>query len=147
MTVNKETAPNFKDKLIDKTFPLVDSLLEKYGEFFPLAAVVLQDDSLASVATYDGDEKPLSDTVIAHLKKAIKEGFKNGEYKAAVIFYDVYAMNPSTNIKSDAVAIIYESAEENIGFHFFYPYKLSKKKELTYERGWYNEVSKEILVK
>ena len=107
MTENKETS--YKDRLIDETFPLVDRLLEKYGEFFPLAAAVLQDDSLASVATYDGDEKPKSDTVIADLKEAIKKGFINGEYKAAVIFYDVYAVNPSTNIKSDAVARAYNS--------------------------------------
>jgi len=132
--------------LIDGTFPLIDTLLEKYGEFFPLAAAILQNDRIASVATYDGDERPKSDTVIADLKEAIKVGFKNREYKAAVIFYDIYVTHPETNIKSDAVAIIYESAEENFGLKFFYPYKLSEKKELTYDRGWYNEIPKEIFI-
>ncbi|MBO9204235.1 MULTISPECIES: hypothetical protein [Niastella] len=137
---------SYKDKLLEAMFPLVDDLLEKYGEFFPLGAAILRDDGIASLATYDGDERPKSDAVIADLKEAIKAGFKKREYKAAVIFYDIYVTHPETNIKSAAVAINYESVGENSGFIFFFPYKFSEDKELSYDPGWYDEVPKELFI-
>jgi len=138
---------SYKDTLIDGTFPFVDSLLEKYGEFFPVATAIKNDGTLASVATYDGDERPLSDDVIKNLKQALNEGYKKGEYVAGVIFYDVRVVDPFTNEKKDAVAVLYESDNDNAAKKFFYPYTLTKEKELSYSEGWNNSLEKEVFVR
>jgi hypothetical protein len=137
---------SYKDTLIDKTFPFIDTLLDRYGEFFPVAAAIKSDGTLASVATYDGYERPLSDDVIKSLKKALKEGYKKGEYVAGVIFYDVRVVDPFTNEKKDAVAVLYESGSDSFAKKYFYPYTLTKKRELSYGEGWNNTLEKEMFV-
>jgi len=74
-------------RLIDTTFPFVQDLLSKYGEFYPLAAAVTTSDNITQVGTYDGDEHPLSDEVIEGLKRGLRA--KQIDYKSIAIFYDV----------------------------------------------------------
>jgi hypothetical protein len=138
---------NYKDTLIDKTFPFVDTLLIKYGEFFPVAMAVKTDGTLASVATYDGNERPLSDGVIESLKEALRDGYKKGEYVAGVIFYDVRVIDPFTKEKKDAVAVLYESANDNVAKKYFYPYILTKERELSYTEGWNDTLEKEVFIR
>ncbi|MEX6690171.1 hypothetical protein QTN47_21860 [Danxiaibacter flavus] len=137
---------SYKDTLIDKTFPFIDTLLKNYGEFFPIAMAVKNDGTLASVATYDGNEIPLSDDVIKSLKQALTEGYKKGDYVAGAIFYDVRVIEPITNEKKDAVAVLYESANENVAINYFYPYILTKERALSYTEGWNNTLEKEVFV-
>jgi hypothetical protein len=143
----KKLSINYKDTLIDMTFPFVDSLLIKYGEFFPVAAAINKDGTISTVATYDGNERPLSDDVIKSLKNALIDGAIKGEYTASVIFYDVRAINPYTGEKGDAVAVWFENSDDSVGKRFFYPYVLSEKRELSYSEGWNNTIEKEIFVK
>ncbi|HEV8506546.1 MAG TPA: hypothetical protein VGQ53_14140 [Chitinophagaceae bacterium] len=132
-------------RLIDITFPFVQKLLTEYGEFFPLASAVKCDDQIAQVGTYNNDERPLSDTLIADLKKGLKA--KQGEYKCVAIFYDVRVIIPVTNLKSDAIAVFTEAQYENNGFIIYYPYELTKEKKLIMKEGvWKEATNKEIFL-
>lgn len=135
----------YLSELVDALSPFVTELLEKNGEFFPVAAVVTNDDSIEFVSAYSGNEQPPSQEVIDELKEALKTGWKESLYKAGVIFYDVLAPDPDTNIKSDAVAVLYESAEEPNSERHFFPYKLTNG-EIEYGHGWVYNAEKEIFV-
>lgn len=133
------------EHLLDATFPFVEDLLKKYGEFFPLASAIEKNDSIVQVGTYDGDERPLSDKVIADLKIGLKEGATTGKYKAVAIFYDVRAVDPNTNQKTDAIAVIVEN--NDVAYKLFFPYTLTKDSTLTFGESWRNDIEKEIFVK
>ena len=133
------------EKLLDATFPFVEDLLKKYGEFFPLASAIDKTDRIAQVGTYDGDEQPLSDKVIADLKVGLRQGAKKGDYKAIAIFYDVKAVDPNTNQKTDAVAVIVENG--SIAYKLFFPYTLTKDSVLTFGESWRNDIDNEIFIK
>ena len=133
------------ERLLDATFPFVEDLLKKHGAFFPLASAIETTDSIAQVGTYDGAEQPLSDKVIADLKVGLSEGAKKGDYKAIAIFYDARAIDPNTNQKTDAVAVIVENS--SIAYKLFFPYTLTKNSVLTFGESWRNDIDKEIFIK
>ena len=130
------------ERLLETTLPFVEDLLKKYGEFFPLASAVQNNDSISEVTTYDGNEKPLSNKVIADLKKTLKES-KN-KYKTVAIFYDVKAINPNTNIKSEAVAIFIEQKTDSTAYTLYYPYILTTDKKIKLLDPWKSKADKEI---
>ena len=117
--------------LINKTFPFVENLLEENGEFYPLATALKPDHSFPMVGAFDGDDFPLSTTVIDNLKAGLKAQSK--ENKAVVIFYDVRVTEPATLKKRDAVAVFAEHVEGQESYVFFYPYELLAGKLTFYE--------------
>jgi hypothetical protein len=135
------------ERLLDATFPFVEDLLKKHGEFFPLASAIDKNDSVAHVGTYEGNEQPKSDKVIADLKVGLREGAKKGNYKAIAIFYDVKVVDPNTNKKTDAIAVFVENTKDTKAYKLFYPYTLTKDSVLTFAESWRNEIEKEIFVK
>ena len=132
------------EKLLDATFPFVEGLLKKHGEFFPLASAIDKNDSIAQVGTYDGNEQPLSEKVIADLKIGLREGAKKGDYKAIAIFYDVRLIDPNTNQKTDAIAVFVENQNDMTAYKLFYPYTLTKDSVLTFAESWKHITDKEI---
>ena len=132
-------------RLIDTAFPFVQNLLSEYGEFFPLTSAIANDDSITQIGTYDGDERPISDKLIANLKKALKA--KQGDYKCVTIFYNVSVVIPLTGLKSDAIVVFAEAQYEKNGYNIFYPYVLTKEKNLTIIEGaWKETIEKEIFL-
>jgi hypothetical protein len=129
-------------KLLDSTFSFVEDLLKNHGEFFPLATALKLDDSIAQIATYDGNERPLSVNLISDIKNAIRA--KKEDYKAIAIFYDVKAVDPDTKIKTDAIAIFVETRNDKTSFTFYYPYQLTKDKKLNFSDPWKSKIDKEI---
>jgi hypothetical protein len=130
------------EKLLDSTMPFVEGLLKNHGEFFPLASAIKTNDSIAQVGTYDGDDRPLSDKLIVDLKKAFRA--KKDDYKTIAIFYDVRVVDPDTKVKTDAVAVFVETKNDDSAFTFYYPYTLTKDKQLTFSNPWKNKMTKEI---
>ena len=126
------------ERLLDATFPFVENLLKKHGEFFPIASVIDKNDSIAYIGTYDGDEQLLSDKVIADLKMGLREGLKKGDYKVIAIFYDVRVIDPNTNQKTDAIAVFVENKNDTTANKLFYPYTLTKDSVLTFAESWRN---------
>lgn len=130
--------------LIEKTFPFVEDLLKKYGEFYPVASAIKPNDSIATVGTYDGDDRPQSQTVIDNLKTGLKAGAKKGQYKTVAIFYDVKTIDPNTKQKTDAVAIFVEHKVGKTAYIFYYPYELTQEHKINFSGSFGNATDKEI---
>jgi hypothetical protein len=130
------------ERLLDSTFPFVENLLTKCGEFFPLASAIKTDDTIAEVGTYFEEEKPISDKVIAQLKKSFRA--KKEDYKTIAIFYEVRVVNPNTNLKTDAVAVFVETKNEDTSYIFYYPYIFKTDKQLVFSDSWKEKNNKEI---
>ena len=130
------------EKILHSTMPFVEGLLKENGEFFPLASAIKTNDSIAQVGTYDGEDRPLSDKVIADLKKAFRA--KKDEYKTIAIFYDVRVVDPDSKVKTDAVAVFIETKNDHSAYTFYYPYSLTKDNELTFANPWKNKAKSEI---
>ena len=142
ITASNTNKMNDIERLLDSTFPFVEELLMEHGEFFPLASAVKTNDSIAQVGTYDGDEKPLSNTVIEDLKAAFRA--KKDDYKTIAIFYDVRVVDPNTNQKTDAVAVFVETKIDITAYTVYYPYILTTDGELSFSDAWKNASAKEI---
>lgn len=133
------------EKLLNTTFPFVEDLLKKYGEFFPLASAIDKNGKVVTVGTYDGNEHPVSEKVIADLKAALQNGAKKGEYNASTIFYDAKVIDPNTNEKTDVVIVFAESKNDTTAYKFFYSYQL-KDNVLTFGNSWKTTTEKEIFI-
>src|SRR5262245_16332534 len=95
------------ERLLDCTLPFVEDLLKKYGEFYPLASAIKNDDSIAQIGTYNGNDNPLSETVISDLKNGLRA--KQDDYKSMTIYYDASVVDPNTGHKTDAITVHVES--------------------------------------
>ena len=74
--------------LLDALMPFAEQMLEKHGEFFPFGATVSTAGEVGGQATYDGDETPASEEVIASLIKAFRQEARGRKIRAAGICYD-----------------------------------------------------------
>ena len=127
------------EQLIHGTFPTVEKLMEEYGEFYPLANAIKNNGEMVPVGTYYGEEHPKAHELLEKLKEAFYA--KKNDYKALVIFYNVEVINPETNLKNKAIAVLAEEKAEKISYTFFYPFSI-KKKEMIFYEPW--KSSKEI---
>ena len=137
-----ENTTNDIEKLLDNTLPFVEDLIKIYGEFFPIASAIKANDSIVHIGTYNGNERPSSDQLIADLKKSLKA--KKEEYTTIAIFYNVRVIDPNTNVKTDAIAVFVETKKEKVAFTFYYPYTLTKDNKFTTSNSWKNTKDKEI---
>ena len=128
--------------LLNDTMPFVEDLLKKYGEFFPVASAIKIDGSVALMGTYDGDEKPSADKLIADFKTAFKAD--RDDYRAITIFYDVSVVNPDTGQKGDAIAVFVETKNDDDAYTFYFSYSLISNEELEFNNSWKNIEAKEI---
>jgi len=129
-------------RLLVNNFSFVEELLKKYGEFYPLASAIGSDDNIVQIGTFDGDDKPLSDKVIDDLKKGLRA--KKEDYKSIIIYYDVSVINHFSGQKTDAIAAYFESKYEKTAYVFYYPYLLTKEREIEFFKSWKEETDKEI---
>ena len=129
--------------LLNDTFPVIEKLMEEYGEFYPLASAVKNDNSIAPVATFYEDDYPKASDLLEKLKEAFLA--KKDDYKALVIFYNVKVINPNTKIKTDAIAVLAEEKSEHISFTLFYPFTV-KKNEMIFSEPWKSYKEREIFV-
>jgi hypothetical protein len=127
-------------KILDVTFPFVESLLKDYREFYPLASVVKLNGTVDQVTKFKGDniDFPNSVSVLENLQNELRS--KREDFIAIAIFYDVKLPEK----QSDAVAIYVESKEENSAYTFFYTY-MFEQNELVFTESWKVLESMEIL--
>ncbi len=130
------------ERLLETTMPFVEDLLKQYGEFFPVASAIKINGDVAQVGTYNGDDHPLSSTVITELKDAFRA--KQADYTTIAIFYDVRVTHPSTISKTDAIAVFIESRDEETAYTIFYPYILTDNKQIVFAEAWKELSAKEI---
>jgi hypothetical protein len=102
-------------------------MLTTHGEFIPFGAAMRPDGQPVAIAGYDGNEHPQSVDVIALMKDGFIAAARKGEYKATAIAYDARVKLPSTEEKSDAIAVSLNH-RDNYSVKVLFPYKIESRK-------------------
>ena len=121
------------DELLDTLFVAAQSLLGKYGEFYPLGAVFEQEGASPNLVEHlSGEEFPPSKDVLEELRRAFHARAAAGELRASGICYDVRAQEPNTNKTTDAICAELEH-EDGEAVRVFLPYaKADDEGAITY---------------
>jgi len=106
------------DFLMNAVLPFAEKMLLKNGGFFPYGGAL--DPNGEAVAV-----EPPSNDVILLLKQAFLQGAKSGVYKATALVYDVRVTLPSSEQKSDAIAVSLDHREDYPVIVFF-PYEIKE---------------------
>jgi len=99
-------AQNDFSALLDALMPFAEQMLKKHGEFFPFGAAVSTSGEVSGHATYEGNEMPSSEDVIADLVKAFQGNAAAGAIRASGICYDGRIVQDGKKV--DAVIISLE---------------------------------------
>jgi hypothetical protein len=91
--------------IVNFVLQFAKQMLTTHGEFIPFGAAMRPDGQLVAIGGYDGNEHPQSVDVIALMKDGFIAVSRKGEYKATAIVYDARVKLPSTEEKSDAIAV------------------------------------------
>ena len=92
--------------LLEFLMPFAEQMLKKNGEFFPFGASVSAEGEVQACATYDGDETPASEDVIAMLVQGFQNEARDGKIRATGICYDGRIVQDGKTV--DAVIISLE---------------------------------------
>lgn len=108
--------------LLDALLPFAEQMLNKHGEFFPLAAVVGADDSVALVAGETSDESLDPAGLLDFLLVVLRQQATNQDCKAAGACVDVKVLDPRSQQKTDALHFIFEHRSGE-ALDVFFPYQ------------------------
>src|SRR5262245_61302610 len=97
--------------LLQFLMPFAEQMLKKHGEFFPFGAAVSSTGEVAAHATYDGNEQPPSEDVIALLVQGFQREARDGKIRATGICYDGRITQDGKKV--DAVIISLEHVSGN----------------------------------
>jgi hypothetical protein len=100
-------------------------LREQNGEFYPFGAYIDRKDEIIPSGIYDGDEFPLSDTVIRQFESVFEKWLSSGEIKAYAIAFDSRVTNDVFPDKIDAIATRMRHCDSDDTFVFYFPYKIN----------------------
>ena len=115
------------EALMHSLLPVAEEMLTSHGEFFPFGGAMRADGQLVSIAGYKADERPQPIDVITLMKGTFVAAARKGEYRATAIVYDVRVKLPSTEEKSDAVAVSLNHRDD-YSVVVFFPYKVESGK-------------------
>ena len=76
------------DALLQFLMPFAQQMLNKHGEFFPFGAGVNTNGEVEAHATYDGNEMPASEEVIAMLVQGFQGKARDGSIRSCGICFD-----------------------------------------------------------
>jgi hypothetical protein len=122
------------ERLVNSHFPIVEKLLLDFGEFFPIGAVLYNDNGIAPIKPEIKGEHPLSTEVIESLLATIRSHKQS--LKLAAIFYDVRIQLEENNSISDAIAVFIESKLEESACVTYYPYFITTENKLQLGTSW-----------
>ena len=116
--------------LLDKLLPFAEQQMKKYREFYPFAAVLLEDDSVELTASYDGNEHPESKAVLEDLKQIHKKLAAEGKIKASGIVWNA-GVNSADGKPTDAIIVSLEH-KDNYSVIVGEPYKIGLFKTVSF---------------
>lgn len=124
------TAEELSDiqRVIDATLPDIEAMLKKKGAFSPFATVILANDSIADIAVKDSTRSYTED----ELKEELSIGALKGAYKAVVIFSAGSTNSPSDGKATKAVLVFAEHTNDDFAYLFYYPYKITARREVVF---------------
>ena len=124
------TAKSDIELVLDVVLPMAEEMLVKHGEFFPFGGAMQPDGEILHVNTWDGDEHPASNDVIATLTGAFKSGAERGDYRATAIVYDIVTVPPGETVKQDAIAVALDHRND-YSVVVVYPYSFDSNNQLA----------------
>jgi hypothetical protein len=130
------------EKLINSHFPFIENILKEYGEFFPIGAVLDENNEISPIKPEIEGEHPESTEVIKSLRRTIRS--HRPTLRIAAIFYDVRLGGHEQNAFSDAIAVHIESKTEEPPFVVYYPYLISVDKTLEFGKAWKEKTDRTI---
>jgi hypothetical protein len=98
-------------------------MLTSHGAFMPFGGAMRADGQIVSIAGYDENKHSQPTDVIALMKGGFVEAARRGEYKATAIVHEVRVTLPSTEEKSDAIAVSLNH-RDNYSVVLLFPYKI-----------------------
>ncbi|MBE6698874.1 MAG: hypothetical protein E7584_01330 [Ruminococcaceae bacterium] len=116
--------------LLDKLLPFAEEQMKKYREFFPFAAVLLNDDSVELTASYDGNEHPESKAVLEDLKQIHKKLASEEKIKASGIVWNA-GVTLEDGKPTDAIIVSLEH-KDNYSVIVGEPYKIGFFKKVSF---------------
>jgi len=126
-------------ELLNALLPMAKMLLEKQGEFYPIGAIMLSDAEIRHVgAGIEGDEHPLSQSLIDLLTENYKQEAAKGRLRAAGICYDALTIPPGKHLKQDAICCVLEHWSGE-AFSVFLPYVKLNSGNLQYDQLFASE--------
>ena len=97
--------------LLDALMPFAEQMLKKHGEFFPFGASISKAGEVSGQSTYDGNEMPPSEEVIASLAQGFQGEALEGKIRATGICYDGRIVQDGKKV--DAVIVSLEHVSGN----------------------------------
>lgn len=130
-------APEVTDiqNLIVETFPEIEDALKYKDSLTPFAAVITATDSIGIIdisLKKNAIVERTTPALVAGLKEELNIPALKGEYKIIAIFYKTLVTDPETLTETDAIAVFAEHTNDDFAYLFYYPYRLSKEKEMIY---------------
>lgn len=116
-------AKDESETLMNAVLPMAEKFLEQHGEFFPFGAAMKPSGEIVYVAGYDDRERPPSADIIKLLESVFAKAAVAKQYKATALVYDVKVTPPSSNKKSDAIAVALDHVDK-YSVVVFFPYEL-----------------------
>ena len=93
------------EQVMNPLLELTARLLEKHGEFYPVAGFLDANGRFELVATYDGNEHPAATQVLSDLRRVFQQSATPSGYRAIGLAYDVRVVPPGSTNKTDAVLV------------------------------------------
>jgi hypothetical protein len=107
--------------LLDALLPFGQQMLDRYGEFFPYAAVVGGDGVVTLVGGDIGDDRPNPTALLEFLFQALRKQVQENACRAAGLCVNVTVVDPRSGQKGDALRFVFEhSAGEAAEIYFPY---------------------------
>ena len=93
------------DALLNEGIKTASHFLKKSREFYPFGVALTPDGKMCHLQTWGGNDHPTSNEVLAILYPGLKQGVREGKYKAVAIVTDVKIRKPRSYEAQDAISI------------------------------------------
>ncbi len=121
-------------ELINHCHEMAEKLLLDQGEFYPLGAYIDIQGEFSYISFHDGDEFPLSNTVIENLQNYFEKQLQEEAIRAYAVTYDSRVTSDDFPDSIDCVTI-YIKHIDFATTTFYYPYRL-KNNEIDFYEPW-----------
>lgn len=123
------------ESLILDLRPFAEKMLKQHREFLPFGGYIKSDGEIVWEGAYDGDEMPLSQSLIDILHDSHRAKAANREIIACAVVYDIRTIPPKKTSKQDAICIAVDHVDGYSGY-VIYPYKFSLLGKLIIEEAF-----------
>ena len=131
--------------LLAQILPIVEQLLSRNGEFYPVGGGLRSDGKVDHLMPFDGRSMPPSDDLIEQLASTLRDGAANAQFEATAIIFDAKVTHPQTGKQTDAIIAELEHRDNFIAT-VVHPYH-REGGSLTFASGYALEAGRGIFIR